>query len=319
MKISTLAAVAALVAVGLPGAASAQEKWSIATSSTGSGPYITGSAIAQVVSARSDKLDVSAQTSGGYNENLSLVAQGGVNAGMTLLADLQDAYRGTGKFESLTNAKEMFSPLRRLFPVTIATVHCTVRADSGIKSFDELKGHKLNINVPATATQQINRALLKALGMKPEDFQIYEIATSKSFDSLGDGIVDATCNGLPMPGSPVTQLAASTPVNMLPISDEAFEKLNKAYGGTMLRVTIPANTYAGQTEDVQTFGYPEVLFVNADADEDAVYELTRAYWSGPQPENPAFHGVTIENALIEADPPLHPGVVRYLRERGLVK
>ncbi|SMF35488.1 hypothetical protein SAMN06265365_1125 [Tistlia consotensis] len=319
MRLRTLAAAAALIALGLPSLAAAQTKWSIATSSTGSGPYITGSAIAQTVNSRTDKLDVSAQTSGGYNENLSLVARGDVDSAMTLLADLQDAVRGTGKFTKLPNAKEMFAPLRRLFPVTVATAHCVVRADSGIKSFKDLKGKKLNINVPSTSTQQINRALIKALGMKPEDFQIFEIATSKSFDSLGDGIFDATCNGLPMPGSPVMQLAATTPVNILPIPDAAFAKLNAAYGGTMLRITIPANTYPGQTEDVKTFGYPEVLFVNEKADENAVYEFTKAYWDGKQPDNPAFKNITLRNALVDVDPPMHPGVIRYLRERGLVK
>ncbi len=319
MKHLALAAAVAAVVIACPPPAAAQERWSIATSSTGSGPYIVGSSIAQTLNTRQTGITVSAQTTGGYNENLMLVVQGQTNSGLTLLADLSEAYRGEGKFAAIPDSKKTFSVLRRMFPVTTATFHCAVRADSGIKSFADLKGRKLNINVPSTSTQQINRSMITALGMKVTDFKIFEIATSKSFDSLGDRIVDATCNGLPMPGSPLLQLGAATPVNLLSIPDDAFARLNQTYGGTMLRVTIPANTYPGQTADVKTFAYPEVLFVRADAKEDLVYALTKAYWSGPQPDNPAFKQVTLQNAAIDVDPPLHPGVARYLRERGLIK
>lgn len=308
----------ATTVMSLPLAANAQERWSIATSSTGSGPYIIGSAIAETVNGRQDVVDVSAQSSGGYNDNLNLVAQGQVNAGLTLLSELGDAWRGDGKFEALPNAKEMFSPLRRMFPVTMGTFHCVVRADSGITSFDELEGKRLNINVPATATQAINRNLLAALGKSPSDFTLMEIATSGSYDALANNIVDATCNGQPMPSGSIQQLAASVPVDVLTVSDEAYEKLNDAYHGTMLRVTIPAGTYPGQDEAVETFAYPEVLFVNEDADEDAVYAFTKAYWDGDQPNNPAFNNITIDNATLDVDPPIHPGTLRYLREKSLV-
>jgi TRAP transporter TAXI family solute receptor len=311
------AVAAAVITCAAP--AAAEERWSIATSSTGSGPYIIGSAIAQTVNERENVVALSAQTSGGYNENLMLVVQGKVNSGLTLLADLRNAYLGEGKFATMPDAKKLFAPLRRMFPVTTATFHCAVRADSGIRTFADLKGKKLNINVPSTSTQQINRAMIDALGMKVGDFTIFEIATSKSFDALGDRIVDATCNGLPMPGSPLMQLAASTPVNIISLPDDAFARLNKTYGGTMLRVTIPANTYPGQTADVKTFAYPEVLFVRADANADLVYAITKAYWQGPQPNNPAFKQITLQNAALDVEPPIHPGVVRYLRERGLVK
>lgn len=300
-------------------AAHAQERWSIATSSTGSGPYITGSSIAEVVNKNQDVLDVSAQTSGGYNDNLNLVAQGNVDSGLTWLPELVDAWRGAGKFEALPNAKEAFEPLRRMFPVTTATFQCVVRADSGIKSFADLKGKKLNLNVPATATHAANLALVEAFGMKREDFTILEIATSGSYDAVANGIVDATCNGQAMPSGSIQQLAASTPVDILPIPDDVFDKMNEKYNGTMLHITVPANTYPGQLEEVQTFAFPEILFVNKDADEQAVYEFTKAFWAGPKPTSPAFNGITLENATLDVDPPIHPGTVRFLREKGLMK
>ncbi|MBC6717740.1 TAXI family TRAP transporter solute-binding subunit [Aurantimonas sp. DM33-3] len=309
----------ALSVMAMPIAGQAQERWSIATSSTGSGPYIIGSAIAEAMNKGQSGIEVSAQSSGGYNDNLSLVAQGNVNSGLTLLSELGDAWRGTGKFEAVPDAKERFEPLRRMFPVTTATFQCVVRADSGITKFSELKGKRLNINVPATATQAINRAMIAALGMKPEDFNILEIATSGSYDALSNNVADATCNGQPMPSGSIQQLAASTPVRVLDIPDDAFDKLNESYQGTMLKATIPAGTYSGQDDEVHTFAYPEVLFVNKDAEEEQVYELTKAYWEGERPTNPAFAQVTIKNATVDVAPPIHPGALRYLKEKDLMK
>ena len=117
----------ALSVMAMPIAGQAQERWSIATSSTGSGPYIIGSAIAEAMNKGQSGIEVSAQSSGGYNDNLSLVAQGNVNSGLTLLSELGDAWRGTGKFEAIPDAKERFEPLRRMFPVTTATLSRNAR------------------------------------------------------------------------------------------------------------------------------------------------------------------------------------------------
>ena len=297
--------------------ASAQQRWSIATSSTGSGPYIIGSAVANAVNANSDALAVSAQTSGGYNNNLLLVSGKRASSGLTFLSDLVEAYEGSGSFAELP--KGAFGKLRRMFPVTLTTVYCVVPAKSDIRSFADLRGRKVNINVAATSTNRANKAIIAASGLSLSDFKTFEIATSKSYEALQDGIVDATCNFQPHPSSSVEQLAASMPVRVLPISDEVFAAVNASYANTMRRITIEANTYAGQTEEVMTFAAPEILFTHADQDEEAVYALTKAYWEGERPTSAGFAGISLKDALGDYPVPLHPGTERYLREKGMIE
>lgn len=312
MVIATVLAVSALTSLS----ATAQERWSIATSSTGSGPYIIGSAIANTVNENTDEIQASSQTSGGYNNNLVQVAEKQTNSGLTFLSDLVDAHSGTNDFSKLPEG--MFSSLKRMFPVTNTTVHCIVPASSDIYFFEDLRGKKLNINVDATSTNRTNKAIIEANGMTQEDFRIFEIATSNSYDALSDGIVDATCNFQPFPSSSIQQMAVSTPIRIIPISDEVFDAVNEVYSGTMQRVSIPANTYPGQTEEVDTFAAPEVLFTHADTDEETVYAFTKAYWEGERPTIAGFGETTLENALGELSIPIHPGTERYLREKGLI-
>ena len=74
---------AILLLVGTPPpSVQAAEAWSIVTSSTGSNPYVLGSVIASVLNGKQDRIRLSAQTSGGYNENLSLIALQKATIGM---------------------------------------------------------------------------------------------------------------------------------------------------------------------------------------------------------------------------------------------
>ena len=296
--------------------AHAQEKWSIATSSSGSGPYIVGSAIAKTINAAQDKVVVSAQTSGGYNNNLVLVAEGKANVGLTFLSDLVDAHAGAGSFAELPAG--MFDDLNRLFAATLTTVHCVVPATSPIQNFTDLKGYKVNINVPATSTSRANKAIIDAFGMSIDDFTPFEIATSKSYDALADGIVDATCNFQPVPSSSIQQLAATIPVRVLPMSQEIMDKVNASYSGTMVPITIPAGTYTGQDSEVQTFAAPEVLFAHADADPELVRAFAEGYWTGAQPTTAGFGALTLQDAALDLTVPIHPGMAAFLKEQGLL-
>lgn len=314
--------VTAIAILGMSGAANGAQRWSVATSSTGSGPYIMGSTMAQVINGAQNKIELSAQSSGGYNANLSLVADGSSTLGLGALPDLIDAYNGTGKFEKLPN-KGRFKNLRLMFPVALSTWHCMVRADSGIKSFQDLKGKKFNLNVPSTATRGINEALIKSLGMSMSDFKIFSISSGKTFDALQNNVIDASCNGLAVPSGSVLQLGSQVPIHLLSIDDKAYQALDSHFHGALLRTKIPANTYPGQTKAAVTFANEDTLYVNKDVPADLVYAFTKAYFENLaqlQKKYSSFKGLSLkQDAAMKVDFPRHPGVVRYMREKGLLK
>ncbi len=313
---------AILLLVGTPApSVQAAEAWSIVTSSTGSNPYVLGSVIASVLNTKQDRIRLSAQTSGGYNENLSLVALQKATIGMTFMSDLIDAYMGVGKFQKLPK-KEMFQQLQLLFPHALSTYHYVVRKDSGIRTWEDLKGKRFNINVPATSTRGINEALIRALGYKLTDFNIKAMSTKESFNAVRDRIVDATGNSSAVGGGAMLELSTSTPVHLLPVSDEVFKRLNENFRGTMVQVTIPANTYKGQTEPVKTFASPTTLFVHKNLNADLVYLFAKSFWENHDilaKENKNFRQVTLEIAATPMKIPSHPGALKYFRERGVLK
>ncbi len=317
-----IAAVTGLALLGgLSGNASAQQQWSIATSSTGSSPYVTGSNIATALNRLQGQVVLSAQTSGGFNENLALVAQKKVDLGLGTSFHAADAYEGRGRYKEV-QGREMFRNLRLLFPVTMDSWHMVVRADSGIRSIDDLKGKKVNLNVPASATRGINERVLAAAGVAVGDLRAFDIATKGSFDAIRDRVVDASGNILPKGAGILQQLATGVPIDLVPVPESVFEGVNKGFHGTLARTEIPAGTYPGQTKATPTFGIPAVLIVHKDASPELVYHFVKTYWDNIADLTKldrTLGDVPLDLAAKGSTPPLHPGAARYFRERGVLR
>jgi len=302
------------------GQAVAQERLSIGTASTGSNPYVVGSVIAKEVSAGSGYI-VGVQSTGGYNENLGLIGTGTIDVALNFLPDLVDAHLQQGKFEKAPGA-EMFKNLRLLFPVYLATYHYFVREDSGIKTFEELKGRSFNVNVPSTATYGLNVKLIEALGYKMSDFKIMNLSGKDTFDALRNRITEASGTSVQIGGGPLLELSSSIPIRLLDIPDDAYARMDASFHNTLVRTTIPANTYPGQTTENHTYSVPAVLFVNASMPEEVAYTFTKAYWDNwdkLKADSRTLGDVDPQLAGVSRKLPFHPGAERYFREKGLLK
>ena len=84
--------------------------------------------------------------------------------------------------------------------------------------------------------------------------------------------------------------------------------------------TIPEGTYNGQTEDVLTVSIKATLIVSADANEDDVYNLTKAIFDNTDAiaaENAKGKELSIENAIGGMEAPFHAGAAKYFAEQGV--
>ena len=121
--------------------------------------------------------------------------------------------------------------------------------------------------------------------------------------------------------SPDGQLLASAgdSVTMLDLTDE---QMAQADGGRGLwtRYVIPAGTYPGQTEDVNTIAQPNFLATSADLPEENVYQITKTIYENLpflQAIHPATKAMALESAIAGLPVPLHPGAARFYREQGI--
>ena len=124
-----------------------------------------------------------------------------------------------------------------------------------------------------------------------------------------------------------TARGSSTPLEMmgtgnvkiLSLEEEEIQALED-YG--LMRGVIPAGTYTGQDEDINTTYDSLLLFTNEDTPDDVVYSLTKAICEEADFIITGFNAlegfVPAEQAATDVGVPLHPGAIRYYKEQGWI-
>ena len=305
--------VLALLCCSLLGAGLAQNNLSIATGGTGGVYYPLGGGLAELVNQYIEGYRATAEVTGASVENVALVFNGDADIAFALADTVYQAYSGTGEFEG-----RAIGDLRALTSVYPNALQIVALADSGITSIEDLRGKRVSVGAPGSGTEVTAQAVLEALGITYDDIEEQRLNFNETADALRDGTIDAGIWSVGPPTSSILDLATSRDIVMIPFSDEELETalgVDPAYAP----YTLPAGTYSGQDEDVQTISTPNVLIVNASMDEELAYQLTRMIYDHVDEliaVHPAANDTTIEFAMASTPIPLHPGALRYFEEIG---
>jgi uncharacterized protein len=258
-----------------------------------------------------------AQATQGSVENLRLVNGGQIESGFAQ-ADLAAlAYAGTGEFAEEGPMRHL-RVIASLFPEAL---HVVVRVDSPIRSIAGLAGKVVAVGDQGSGTAANSKVLLAAAGFGEDDVVRKFIRPSQAVEELKAGSIDALILAGSYPVPAIQELAASTPVRLLPVVGDVALKFAAQYAfyGT---TTIPAGVYRNVDTDTPTVGFSALWVVRDDTDEALVHDITRAAWSGSAAQlyaglDPIGHQIKQANALKGISLPLHPGAARFYREQGM--
>ncbi len=279
-----------------------------------------------------------AQATQGSIQNVLAIASGQLEAGLVQSDVAYWAYSGAippakrcgnGKSESAARNTGMallagHAPLKDLRAIAALypeDVHVVVRAESGIHAFRDLKSKRVALGEPESGTLADARLVLEAAGLSECEVKAEYLRLSEAAEALVQGRIDAffMVGGYPVPA--ISDVANSTPIRLLPLPRSIGEKLAEKYSFLHLD-TIPAGTYPGVEEDVQTLSTTALWIVRAEIDADLVHAITKALWSdatrhlldGTHPVGKRIHLAT---ALDGVAVPLHPGASQFYREAGV--
>ena len=87
-------------------------------------------------------------------------------------------------------------------------------------------------------------------------------------------------------------------------------------------LTWSANTYQGQTTDVPTVAIVNFLVTHEGVPEETVYQMTKQLFENLDQmvaAHKAASAIKLANATDGMPLPLHPGALRYYKEKGIVK
>jgi len=264
-------------------------------------------------------LVATAVASNGSVANINGIAGGSLESGFSQSDVAYWAHTGTGVFAD-KGAVEKVRAIANLYPESI---HLVARADSGIKSVADLKGKKVSLDEPGSGTLVDARIILEGYGLSEEDVEAEFLKPNQAADLMRDGNMDAFFFVGGFPAGAIAELATSMPITLVPISGQEAEGILEKYQ-FFANHTVPAGTYQGVDQDVQTLSVGAQWVTSADQPEDLVYGITKALWNDNtrallDSGHAKGKSITKESALEGIGIPLHPGAERFYREAGLLK
>jgi hypothetical protein len=322
MPLSWKHAVAGIALMAAATSAVAQQRvfFGIATGGTGGTYYPLGGMLAQLISNKATidgrKFAATAEAAGASVANARLLGNKEIESAFVAADILDQAYNGKAQF-----ANAPIRNLRALGALYPETVQLVVRANSGINSVKDLKGKSISSGAPGSGQYQLVTDLLRVNGLSRSDVKEDSSSFTQAMDKIKDGNLDATLITAGTPVAAITDAAQSHPIRVLPLAGAEVAALLKEQP-YYTQVNLPANTYRGQTAAVPTIAVMAVWTAHDGVPDNVAYEVTKALY-----ENTAIMGqvhvqgrnISLQTAASVGSVPMHPGALRYFREKGIVK
>jgi len=259
-------------------------------------------------------INVNVVSTDGSKANIQSIDSGDYQLGTVQSDVMAYAWAGTNSFAE-DGAVQSFRVVAGLYAEAVQLI----TMDPEIKSVADLAGKSVSIGAPGSGVYFNAIDVLAAAGLTENDIKAQYQSFGDSTEALKDGKIDAAFIVAGAPTPAITELASTTAAYLVPIDGEIADTIMASCPYYTV-YTIPAETYPGQTEDIQTVTVKATLIVDADASEEDVYNLTKAIFDNMD-AIAAEHGkgaeLSIENATSGMTAPFHKGAAKYFAEKGV--
>jgi TRAP transporter TAXI family solute receptor len=290
----------------------AAKVYSLASASLGGTYYIVGAGVAEAITQKIPYLTVNGVIAQGSTGNPLMLDGKEVELAMTNYYSGFNAINGNKPYDHKI-------PLRGICPLQYSILQFLVFGNrNDINTLADLKGKKVSIGPAGGGGALLFNELLPYWGLSPNDINVSYLSYAEGTDALKDGKID--CNvphGAP-PLEAVSSIAAFDNVKLLNLETGRMNQVLQKYPYYDIAI-VPAGTYKGIDRDVQSAGIQDILTVREDANEEEVYQITKAIYDSldslrrvhPSIANLKFDGY--KDSIV----PLHPGARRLYQEKNI--
>lgn len=325
-------AVAGIAIVAATGISHAQEKtfYKMGTFPPGTSVNIIHTAWANAVNRHVPNAEVQLSASGPATRHMLQVAAGDMDFSLTSMISIQLMGAHKGPFKNLKEGDNPAEKLSIIFAHPIGARHYIVFDDSPIQSFADFKGKKVFLGPPGgTATQQNLITVKGQTGYEPgKDFELVKLNWGPAIQAFQDRKYDVMMLPGISPDPRIQQIALTSKIRVIGV-DEARMMEDP---GTKKLLSNPMNSLIDLAPDayganqmntaaVKLVNPKVALAVRADMDADVVYAMTKAFWENIEEAHALAPwmsaAVSLDEALFPIPNGIHPGALRYYKEKGL--
>ena len=294
-------------------AAKASTKMTMGTGGSAGTYYAYGTILGRYMKEKAN-VDVTVVSTDGSKANIQGIQVGDYSLGTVQSDVMSYGWEGTRSFEA-TGKVDSFRVIAGLYAEAVQLI--TMNPE--IKSVADLKGKSVSIGAPSSGVYFNAVDVLSAAGLTVDDIKPQYQSFAESTDALKDGKIDAAFIVAGAPTPAISELCATNSAYLVPIDGDVAKAMMEASPFYTV-YTIPAGTYNGQTEDVNTVTVKATLIVDANASEEDVYNITKAIFDNAA-DIAKEHGkgaeLSLENATSGMTAPFHKGAAKYYAEQGV--
>lgn len=283
------------------------------TGGTGGMYYAYGSELAKLIQAENKGHALDVKTTAGSAANLRLLREKFLDLAIVQSDTLSNAINGRGVFAA-AGPGVGYAAVAGLYTEACQIV---VSKNSGIMEVGDLVGKRVSVGERESGVLQNAEQILMSHGLTFEMLEPSYLSFSDAAAALSKGQIDAFFITAGAPTAAIADLATKKEIQLLSIAPDVQNNMMKLYKG-YTRCTIPANTYAGQTEDVSTIGVKAVLVASTDLKDDEVAYLTEFVFKNADklPHNMSDK-LTNEYAVQDIPSSFHAGAAKFYEEQGI--
>ena len=281
--------------------------------------FPAGGAVCRLVNRSSADHGVNCQveSTGGSVYNLKALRAATLDFGIAQSDWQFHSLNGTSKFEEETP----FADLRAVFSLHPEPFTVVARADSGIKTFDDLVGKRVNIGNPGSGSRGTMDVLMEAKNIKVSDFSLVtELKSSEQARAVCDNKIDAMVFTVGHPSGSIKEATTECEIVLVEVGGPEVDALisDNPYYRTAV---VPGGMYKGNPNDTITFGVGATLVTSAKVSDDVVYAVTKSVFENMRRFrrlHPALGNLKEPEMIKDGlSAPLHAGAQRYYSEVGL--
>ena len=210
--------------------------------------------------------------------------------------------------------------LRLLMNLHSESFTIVARKDSGILTFNDLKGKKVNVGIPGSGHRKTFELIMEKKGWRMADFALAsELSASDMASALCQGKIDAFVYFVGHPNTSIREATSFCDSRLIAMPKLLLERLHREFP-FYYEGYIPGGMYRGNAEDIASLSVDASLVATEDLSENAAYTIVRQLAENQQHLrnlHPALSRLRLDTERFLSRQkflPLHEGARRYYLE-----
>lgn len=259
--------------------------------------------------------------------NAAILDRGNAHLAIAHDAELARARQGKPPFDAPIESLRAIAYLYTWSPVQILVrkeFAETYNLRSVVDLATERAPARIGLNAPGNVSTILAEEMLGAIGATPESIarwggRLEFGVIAEQARKLAEGELDVVIDSAFLRYQPIEEAVETIPVTLLDMDALVVETMMESLGTQPF--IIPAGTYPGQEEDIQTVALGAVLVASSSLPDSVAYAVAKAIFenhellAGVHPAmSPLSPSIMASQKALE----FHPGARRYLEEVGLL-